>query len=276
MRALPTPHTSQVNSQIAVSFAQVGQCEGEKDKAQKQDGIERSVLQVNPVQDTDGQLSQQVSQGSSDDELYQECGQNAGCIHAARGEELDEYQYQHIGHGVVASAFQFEHGTQVVFQVHVLRAQDVEDRSRVGRRHGGSQQQGGGQRQGDADGGIVGNPPDEASGEQGGEQHSDGGEQDALCQHRTDVGILCIHATREQDDTQGHHANKLGFFGVVKLQTQAVTAEYHAHQKENQQGRYPKAMTCFAEPNADKKQHRTNQKDIFRGKCHSRKGFQVF
>ena len=54
-------HSCYIDSQIAVSFTQVGHGECEENKAQQQDRIERLVLQVNLVDDYYRQFSQQES-----------------------------------------------------------------------------------------------------------------------------------------------------------------------------------------------------------------------
>ena len=187
---------------------------------------------------------------------------------AAAGDNLYQDDGQHIGHRVVTSAFQFQHGTQVFLQVHFLRAQQAEDRGRIGRRHGGGQQQG--SHQGQFDVGTVpfGQKEDETTGQQGREQDSYRRKDDTGCQYRFDILILGVHTAGEQDDTQRHHTDELGIFGTVELETQPVAAEEHTYQEEQEQGRDTEAVAGLADENTREDKYRAYQKDVFCRKNH--------
>lgn len=85
--------------------------------------------------------------------------------HACRRDELYQDDSKHIRHRVITSAFQFQHRSEVMFQIHALRAQDVEHGSRVRRGHGSRQQHGRHQGHGNADIRESGNPINKESGE---------------------------------------------------------------------------------------------------------------
>ena len=158
-------HSGYVDSQIAVSLQQVGKGEGEEHECQQQNRVERLVIDVDSVQDEDGQFSQQIAGAGSDDELYEERAQYVCRFHPRRLDELYQHDGKHVGHRVVTSAFQFEHGTQVVPQVYLLRTQYGEYGGRIGRRHGSGQQQAGDKREVNVGPAHARKPPDEESGE---------------------------------------------------------------------------------------------------------------
>ena len=68
---------------------------------------------------------------------------------------------------------------------------------------------------------------DEASGQQSGEQHTDGRQQYPLCKHGADVGQLGVHTTGKEDNAERYHTDELGIDGTVELESQSVTAESH-------------------------------------------------
>ena len=182
--------------------------------------------------------------------------------------QLNEDNGQHVGHWVVASAFQFEHGAQVVFQVDLLRAQDGKDGSRIGGRHGGGQQQRRDKRKMDVGPAHARQPPDKEACKQGGEQHSYGGQDDTRSEYGLDFYELGVHTTGKQDDAEGNHANELGGFHVVELDAQTVTAEQHADNEEKQQGGNTETITGLSGQNTDEQQDGAYEQDIFRSKQH--------
>ena len=245
-------HAGDVDGQVAVASQQVGEGEGEEDEGEQQDGVEGLVVDVELVEHLDGELAEQIAGCCAYAELDDEGHGDGAQPHAARLDELDEDDGEHVGHGVVATAFELEHGPQVVLEVHLLRTEDGKHGGGVGGRHRGGQQQGGGERQVDVGPAHARQPPDEEAGEEGGEQHARGGEHDAGTQHGLDVGKLGVHSAGEQDDAQGHHADELGFFGVVKLDAEAVASKSHAHHEKEQEGRHSEAVACLADKDADK------------------------
>ena len=112
---------------------------------------------------------------------------------ACRRDELYQDDSKHIRHRVITSAFQFQHRSEVMFQIHALRAQDVEHGSRVRRGHGSRQQHGRHQGHGNADIRESGNPINKESGENSSKQHTEGGKQYALWQYRFDIRVFGIH-----------------------------------------------------------------------------------
>lgn len=137
-----------IDGKVAVAVHQVGEGKGDEHQAQQQDGIEGTVGQVETVEQPGGEAAEGIADDPSEEELDEEvAGDESGTQLAAGGEHLDEDDGQHVGHRVVTAAFQFQHGTEVVLEVHLLRAEQVEHRGGVGGRHGGGQQQRGGERE---------------------------------------------------------------------------------------------------------------------------------
>ena len=94
--------------------------------------------------------AEQQSETAADGELQAEKQQDSPrreC--AAVGKHGNEYDCEHICHGIVGAAFKFQHRAQIVAQAHVAASQDAEYRCRIGRRHCGCQQNG--YRQGEMD-----------------------------------------------------------------------------------------------------------------------------
>ena len=225
-------HAGNVDGEVSVALHQIGNGEGKEYERQQQNGVERLVVYIQPVEHKDGQLAQQIAGSSTYHKLYHERESYLRSTHTRGLDELDKYDSQHIGHRVVASAFQLQHGTQIVLQVHLLRAQDGEYRCRVRRRHGGSQQQGGDERQVDIGPAHARQPPYKQSGKQCRQQHTESRQYNTGGEDRLDFGELGIHSARKQDNAQSHHTDELRFFGVVELQSESVAAEKHAHHKK--------------------------------------------
>lgn len=114
---------------------------------------------------------------------------------ASAGDDLYQYDGQHVGHRVVTSTFQFQHRAEMLLQVHPLRTEQVEHRRRVGRRHGGGQQQG--CEQGQLDVGLVpvGNIKDEHTSQQGGEQDAGSRQNNSRSEYRLDVAVFRVHTS---------------------------------------------------------------------------------
>lgn len=175
--------------------------------------------------------------------------------------------------GSLLPPFQLEHGAQVVLEVHALRAQEVEHRRGVGRRHGGGKQEGGGQRKGDVGAVPPGDVADEKPGEEGGDEHADGGEQNALGEHGAYLGELGIHSSGEEDDAERHHADELCVCGAVELEPEPVAPEEHADEQEEEQRGYAEAIARLADEYAAEDKHGAEQQDVFCGEYHRREWF---
>lgn len=111
-------HSGDIHGQVTVAFQQVGDGEGEEYKGQQQDRIECLVVYIQPVQHKDGQLSEEITGCGTDNELYGKRAQYLGNSHSGGLDELNQHDCQHICHRVVTTAFQFQHGAQIMLQVH--------------------------------------------------------------------------------------------------------------------------------------------------------------
>ena len=113
-------HSGDIHGQVTVAFQQVGDGEGEEYKRQQQDRIECLVVYIQPVQHKDSQLSEEITGCGTDNELYGKRAQYLGNSHSGGLDELNQHDCQHICHRVVTTAFQFQHGAQIMLQVHFL------------------------------------------------------------------------------------------------------------------------------------------------------------
>ena len=224
--------TGNIDCQIAVTTQQVGQREGEEDKRQQQDGVEGLVIDVQTIQHQDGELTQQVAGNSTYQELNHERTHYAHRTHVGRLGQLDKHYGKHIGHGVVTTAFQLQHRTEVVLQIDFLRTENGKYRSRIGRGHGSGQQQRTDEREVNVCPTHARKPPDEEAGKQSRQKYTHSGEHDTLRQHRLDVGKLGIHTARKKDDAQSNHTNELSLFSTMELNAQAIATKGHTHHQE--------------------------------------------
>ena len=69
--------------------------------------------------------------------------------------------------------------------------------------------------------------------------HTDGGQRARGCQHLADVGEPSGQTAFDEDDGQRRGADVPGQFDVVELQPQAVLAEHHSDEQEQQQAGKP-------------------------------------
>ena len=61
----------------------------------------------------------------------------------------------------------------------------------------------------------------------------------------------------------------------MELQAKAVASEEHPHDEKQQQGGHSEAVTGLAENDAHEYEYRTQQHNIFSGKCQIHKGCLV-
>ncbi len=237
-----------VHREVTVSFHQLRGGKDEEYESEEQDGVEGVVVHVQPVHHPHRQASQKEARDGTHAHLDDEHEEGLPPAEVAGWHLYDLYQQQgqHVGHGVVAPALEFEHGAEFFFQSLFFAAEDGEDRRGVGGGHDGSHEEG----FGDADGGVVGEetayPVDEQPGEGGGQHHAEGGEEDALSQYGFDFGKLGVHTARKEDDAQGNHADELRAGGVVELDARAVAPAYHAHAEEEEQDGHSEAEARLA------------------------------
>ena len=76
---------------------------------------------------------------------------------------------------------------------------------------------------------------------------------------------LGVHTAREEDDAEGYHTDKLGGLHVGKLYAEAIAAEEHSHEEEEQQGGHTEACTGLAHGNAHEEQHGAYKENISGG-----------
>ena len=248
----------------------VGDGEGDEDEAQEQNGIERTVGEVHLVYQPHGKSAESITRNTAHRELHKQVlEQKAHIETATAGDNLYECYGEHVCHGVVTTALQFQHGLEVLLQVHPLRTEQVEHGCRVGRGHGGGQQEAGEHGHLYVHVGISREPEDETAREQCGEQDAHGGEYHTLCHDGLDVAQLGVHTTGEQDDAQGYHAYKLGILGTIKLKAKAICSETHAHEQEEQQGGDTETVASLADHNGAEYQYGAYQQDVSSIKYHN-------
>ena len=161
-------HASDIYGKVAVALEEVGDGEGEEGDSKHEDGIEWLVVEVELVDDIYRQLAEAVTDGATEDKLLRKGEQYAAYAADLLVDELDEHDGEHVGHGVVTTALELEHGAEVMLEVHLLLAKDGKHRCRVGRRHGGGQQQGGEEGKVDIGPAHAREPPDEGTRDEGG------------------------------------------------------------------------------------------------------------
>ena len=122
-------NSGDVYRQVTVALQQVGHGEGREHNAQQQYGIQRTVRQVDAVDQPHGETPEGVADASTNEELHQEVASHyCQTEFAAARNNLYQDNRQHVGHGVVAAAFQLKHRAQVLLQVHPLRPEQAEHR----------------------------------------------------------------------------------------------------------------------------------------------------
>ena len=105
-------------------------------------------------------------------------------------------------------------------------------------------------------------PPDESTRNKGSEQYAYSGEYKTRAKHGLNLAKLSIHTTREKDNAERYHTDKLRIGHIIELQAEAVGTEEHTYDKKQQKGGHAKASTGFAHSNANKQQNRTYKKYV--------------
>lgn len=125
--------------------------------------------------------------------------------------------------------------------MHILRAQEGEDRGGVSTRHRRCQQKG------DGEGEVYGRPAhevhtvEEAPETERRQDDAYRREHDPRAEDGAHLLELRLEAPEEEDDRQGDHPDELRLVRVVVLDPETRTAEEHPCDEEEEQGRHPKA-----------------------------------
>ena len=93
----------------------------------------------------------------------------------------------------------------------------------------------------------IGKPEYEESRQERSEKYSCRGKYQSGCDDRSYRGHAGRHAAREEDDAQGYHADELGVVHIAELESEAICAEGHAHEKEYEQKWQAGAIARFTD-----------------------------
>ena len=149
--------------------------------------------------------------------------------------------------------------------MHILRAQEGEDRGGVGTRHRRCQQKG------DGEGEVYGRPAhkvhtvEEAPETECRQDDAYRREYDPRAEDGAHLLELRLEAPEEEDDRQGDHPDELRLVRVVVLDPEARTAEEHPCDEEEEQGRHPKARTHLTGDDTGEHQERSYEDIWFEG-----------
>ena len=251
---VPDHEPGDIDGEVAVAFDELRDGEDEEHARKEEDGVEGLVADVEPVYHEHDKPPEQVAGDGTHAHLDDEHEERVPQVDFVDGGlyDLDEQEGEHVCHGVVAPAFQFEERAQLLFQSLPFAAQDGENGCGIRGGHDGCHEQ----RAGDGEGGVLreqaAEPIDEQACEGCGQYNSQRGKDDALPQYRSDFREFGVHASGEKDDAQCNHANELGAGGVVELDAQAVAAEEHADTEEKQEDGHPETGTGFSDNYAKK------------------------
>ena len=237
-----------VDGEVAVAFDEFRAGEDEEYAGEEEDGVEGLVGDVEAVYHPYDEFAEEEAGERADGELYEEHEEGVPEADFACGRlhDFDEEEGEHVCHGVVAAAFELEHGSELFFEPLAFAAEDGEYGGGVGGGHDGCHEEGGGDGEGGVGGDEAAEPVDEEPGEGGGEDDAEGGEGDALPEDGADFGVFGVHAAGEEDDAEGYHADELGAGGVVELDAEAVAAEEHADAEEEDEDGDAEAGAGFA------------------------------
>ena len=104
----------QVSREIAVAAERCGERVGKEGDAGDEDDVEAIHLKGNALQNAVGQKAAEGTDCNTEDKLRgQEAEYAAGIGLAGQKGEAD--QGQHVGHGVVTTALEFQDGSRVLF-----------------------------------------------------------------------------------------------------------------------------------------------------------------
>ena len=147
---------------------------------------------------------------------------------------MNQHDCQHICHRVVTTAFQFQHGAQIMLQVHFCErrmanteAESVDDMVDASKREVINGRWMLVQLMPDSH--QINNPVKRAVSSTPAVDKTMPG---------VNMGFISVNLVSmpsgEQNDAECNHADELCFLGVVELQSQSVTAEQHTDDKEKQ------------------------------------------
>lgn len=157
-----------VDGEEAVAADGVGGGEGEKHQGDHEHGVQAFEVEPDAVDDEFAEATETEAGRCADAHLQQEQGQDGEQRLVLVHHQAQESDGEHVGHGVVAAAFELEGGSQVGFEGEALGAQDGEDGGGVGGADDGAEEHA-------LVPAEVGDEVHEGADAQGGEEHPGGG-----------------------------------------------------------------------------------------------------
>ena len=124
--------TGYINSQITIPLHQRNNRKRKERTSQNQDRIQRSIININLIDQPYNGLSKQETTNRTDHQLKNQHQSRLRHTHASRLDNGNQNQSQHISHRVVTTTFQFQGRTKILLQQNSFTAQNGENRSRIG------------------------------------------------------------------------------------------------------------------------------------------------
>ena len=123
-----------IHCEVSVTMQVVGCRKDKYPNDEQQHRIKRNVIHLDPIDKHHGKFAHRETHKNTDRKLNKNCKRHhkiVGCT--SQADNLYQRKSKHISHGVVTTALQLQQRFQVVFQCQVFRAQNPENRCRIGR-----------------------------------------------------------------------------------------------------------------------------------------------
>ena len=248
--------------QVAVTLHERSEREGKEYTSEQQHRIERSVVEVNLVDNPHRSPTKEVSDSSTYSHLHHkhQYGTTDADTIATTAKQIDKQDNKYIGHRVVRATLQLEQRSQILAQSLTAGTQNREYRSRVGRRYGRGQEQRQWERERNAQ--ERRDKIDKTSEQECRHQYARRSEGYAFGKYGFYLRKFGIHTTRKEDDTERYHTDKLCQFGRVERED-VVTKEETYRQKEEKGGRI-KTIRHLSRHYSDKEQNSSDKQEMLR------------
>ena len=260
-----------IQGQQAIAAHQGTEAVGKESQAEHQYTHQGAGLELQAGQQPVGKAAHQITNQEAHGQLVHQNkhdGQSTGPL--GEVEDIDigalDNIYQNdgarIGHRVITTGFQLQHGAQMFPQLQSLTAKDGEHGRGICRgEHSGHQQS---PRQGHSDtaDGLPHKEINETAREKDGEKHAHRRQQGALPEHRTGFVHFRFQTARKQNHRHAKVADEFRQMQVMELQAHSVGAGQHTDDKEHQHGRHTELGADLIGKNGHKYQDGEQQEQI--------------
>ena len=262
--------TADINREVSITLQVIRDGENEDTCREDHDGVKGFVAQFDLTHENHQSLSERIAEDGShhqldDDRLHnRKCFGGIGQTRKGIGSQhhADERRGEHICHRVVRSGFEFQKGTQVMFESNTVRTEDRKDAGTIRTGHSSRHEQ----REPDGDGGHGIDPTedkiDDHTRDDAGDEYAQSSQRDTRRKDGFDVTQFGFETAVKEDDTHRERTEGLRCLGrdlhasVPKDRRYAVRAKEHSHYQKEQQGRYTVLITDLVRKNADEEQER--------------------